>query len=538
MFPIAVGIGILAAAALSGCADSRIKKTRNPSTKPHPKNSNNPKNKKLVVCEPEQPHPTPPEKTQVQVPKSSQPCPKGWQSYPLRIGGGQVEVCHQESHPADAIFQKGSEKLGLQIGDRFVSQEDTKFSQWSQNFYLPNFSERNLRLWHDTHEFLFPEGATFRGEEDYRDVWELIHEQNFDFQEIKRMAAQVQPAPAIPERGWRGLESQEKVYALTIVTLLKSLAKEQKQFYLRNQDFVDAVIPLIEGGKLCLQEVPKGIATGPVGYLGTSFLTYFTAPNVLQMGEETELGLQNIRQKALLLHELYHFYQDSQKLALSFEENEVQAYLTQAEFIIFSLLEAGQKTPRDSVEYFLRENPDIIDALKLALGAVQNQLEGNSEKAKEEMDRLKRQISIDYFLKPIVLKLERHGFMKFEHQRVEGAKVYFKGNVPRETQELLPFFRNMAEIQKLARDKELDTLKAKLSENTRPKSFEELENDFAAVVGESITYILHKREFEARGMGFKAFCPDFHRDIEINKLLNLLAELRPLQRCYMPNDGV
>ncbi len=533
MISVAIGLGILAVATIAGCQNKSDPK---PAALPPFKPPKSEEEKNAYVCEAAPPSPPTP-KPNISVPKTSKSCPSGWQEHPVILGEGNFKLCHLDQGKRDQVFQENSDKLGLQWGDEFIGSEDPRFKNLSDELFLPSFSGKNLKLWKQDHDFLFPKGATFRGEEDFRDVQEYSARFDLDFEEIKKIAANLRPPRQNPGKDWNELNSQEKVYGLTIASLFKGLAKEKGDFYLPHQGYVDGILNLIAGGKLYFQEVPSLARPGPTGYLSTSALAYFPQSNLLQVTDETELGLKTVRQKALLIHELFHFYQDSKAIPISFEEMEASAYQTQAEFIISTLREGGKRSPREAVELFLKDNPDIFDYLKAALLWVQNRLEGNASQAEQNLKTLRDAIHSDYFLLPIVYKLVEIAEARFGHNRVEGGKKYFGDKKPNQ-EETLEFFKAILKLTKEDRDKDLQKLKDNFPNSAPTENFANLEGTFAAAVGTSLLYILHKRDWETKGQGFRTFCPNLSRDKEIIEALKLITPLRPLQKYIMKMDGV
>jgi hypothetical protein len=473
------------------------------------------------------------EEPQIQVPETPQPCPSGWQEHNVKLNGGNFKVCHRDQGEKDGIYQEKTESLSLQFGDEFISSDDPRFKKFYDKLFLPNFSGRNLKLWSKDHEFLFPQGASSGGEEDYRDVLDYCTRNGLDFEEVKKIAANLQPASAKLGKGWDGLKPQEKVYGLCMVALLKGLAKEKGPFYLAHHDYVDRVLSIIEKGKLKFQEVPSRVT--PLGYNSDTTMGYRPSWNGMQVSDKINLGLQNVRQQALLIHELFHVFQDSLATPLPLEEAESSAYQIQSEFIIARVRKGKGISPREAVDIFLEDNTDIIPILQIALHLEQARLEGNASQVEKLRKALYESINIEYYLLPLTLKLMPPA-ITVARAEVEIAKANFSG--PMNQEGIMEILKALMTSKKELRDKMLQEVKEKNSTLSPPLRQEEINASFAPLVGESLIYILHKRAFEAQGQDFIGFCPVITRDKELNEMLRTFAVLRPLGYYYEEENGV
>src|SRR4030095_17075469 len=112
--------------------------------------------------------------------------------------------------------------------------------------------------------------------------------------------------------------------------VLLSLRDEKGgDFYQTHRDFVDTALRKIDEGRLSLKDLSR---EGKKGDFFNRAL-YSIADNTLQVSE-VSLDLRAIKDRSTLVHELFHFFQDSDRRKVSLVEGEVQAYVTEAEYML------------------------------------------------------------------------------------------------------------------------------------------------------------------------------------------------------------
>lgn len=154
---------------------------------------------------------------------------------------------------------------------------------------------------------------------------EFCRARKLDVKEVAGLATKIQPA-----RSQSSLNLKEKAYAFITAGILLDIRQDrEKPFYQKNRDFVDTVIPKIQEGKLRLKDSNQnGVNPDPFtrAQYSPSENTFFVLVN--------NLDLDDVRDRATVLHELNHFFQDIQQKKISPVEAETESHLLEADYLI------------------------------------------------------------------------------------------------------------------------------------------------------------------------------------------------------------
>jgi hypothetical protein len=417
-------------------------------------------------------------------PPPSTPCPPGWS--PLELRGNQIiHLCHQDSpRKPDGIYQKESDQLGLRAGDRFISSQDSQFQRELKLLQMPNLEGIKLPYW--------------------------------------------------------SKNPRERFQALQIAALLKETQAEGSGFYTtdrsglkgENKDFIDTVARLMDEGKLKIKNT--------AGEHKRASYLYDALTNKINI--EGEIDLNNLEHRAGIIHELFHFYQDSRKREQSGTDTELQAYLKGAEFL-FSAYEKGKekgefKDLQAFYESVFKKSGEEMEysPYERALQAVSFQREGDTTRFREYSDKLKTAINIHYFLLGIYDEVFNEGVLRRTRLILNSSKKNRTGAAFLET------LARQIDSHKSVKDEQLKALKTLLK--TAPNSpSDDFVSNMKRQVTESVqawvTLIVLTKMSQAEKQGQSPDKIDLAaNDPLVAEMLETLGRLDPYRHYRSRLDGV
>lgn len=287
--------------------------------------------------------PPPPESKPT--PPPAPPCPGD--SYSLDFGPEHAVLCHRDG-AKDGVFQVSQDQLHVAVaGTKYFAGDRSAFEKFRRKFGLPDFEGLHLSRWKENHDWVFPSSGAWSSEAEalLSNAVEFCRERGLEFSDVRRLAAKILPSsqPA--------LVCKEKAYALMVAAILLSIRKETgNSFYTSQRAFIDTTIEKIEAGKLRLRDAGRD---GQKGDLFTRAY-YLLNENTLAVSE-TSLDLRKVQDRATIVHELFHFFQDARREKISLADTEFEAYFVEAEYALQEKGFLDGKTGPETIESYITE---------------------------------------------------------------------------------------------------------------------------------------------------------------------------------------
>src|SRR5262245_57348202 len=270
--------------------------------------------------------------------RSKSPCPEGAEDYPVRVDGNQIHLCHQEGGTPDGLYQKDQDRLGVQVGDRFIGADEEAFKSYREKFRLPNFEGVSLKNWASLNAAIFPEGATGAEADRWLSLQNYLSIKNLNPEKVLSLARKIPwlNAQSRPQ-SWEKTGPAEKLDGLALAEIVMGMKAGPEEFSgtEENRRFIETVFTQMEKGRLRLQKQTKAL-NGLIEMTGLNRSAgYYREKNTLLLG--LPLNLDSLPSISNYVHELFHFYQDASKAELNFLQVESGAYTKQGEFVARSL---------------------------------------------------------------------------------------------------------------------------------------------------------------------------------------------------------
>lgn len=205
---------------------------------------------------------------------------------------------------------------------------------------LPKPSSSNVQRgsanWPEAKKRIFPLDASSEEEKAFSLIEKFCREKKVDLNETVDLAFKM-----------HGVSVREKLDALTITSFILSLQKEgDKGFYRDNKLFIDTILEKIRAGKLKIKDGRKKAAE-----LGGSG-NYNSGENAIFFMRDMDPS--SPVSQGLVIHELYHLYQDILRERPSMSGAEFQAYLRQGKYLLAAAGLTPESDPKAVEEFVAR----------------------------------------------------------------------------------------------------------------------------------------------------------------------------------------
>lgn len=268
--------------------------------------------------------------------------------------------------------------------DSFIKGK--KPSPPSNNFPEPKLFRRP--------EEFFPKDLTKEEEKRLRTMQQFCEERHIDFHGVLNLSSR------IPTK-----TTSERLDALAIVSLLLSVKKgKANKFYQANKAFIDTVLAKIEEGKLEVKDKRSSARDTELGVKAE----YNSQQNDLWVLEDFDPALP--LRGGSIVHELFHFYQDIQKLPLSVLAKEEVAYVKEGEYIVRTTGLTKPKQEAAIEKLFEQSGEGGSEGDKAGVYVAYYQAIGDSKQAEIWREKLRYKITSVTFTEPgLARMIERIG---------------------------------------------------------------------------------------------------------------------------------
>lgn len=437
-------------------------------------------------------------------------------TYPLKIDGEDLCIIHNDTN-RDGVVQ--GEGLTLKTAGKSAGQGEAEFANFQKKYALPTFEGLDIAKWHRTQQSIFNTSASSSAQARFNRLYSYSKENGIEFDKVQEIAKQMVNTS--------NPDTNKLLNALTIATLMLSLKNQKNGFYhatnkmgqAENKRFIDTVVAHLATGQLTLQTAAeageKKVSESQTGI-------YLHENNVLVLYRD--LDINDMVSTRTLIHELYHFYQDSQELRLPQLEVERQAYLKSNEFTIQTL---GYKTKQDEsfVEKFLEDRKILTSSPQGASLWLAYYLQiDNKEKAQQWSKNLEVSLVDRYFVRQYFTLHSNANFHKLtEMVREAFNKAGF--SAPLRQQELLQANRYV----EIARR---DFTQLTQNSKTGGPNEEEVFKKMSTLIHFMAYRILLKRFLDAYPLNGRGGPKNFELHTEFPEFREIASDLSVLQPTY------
>ena len=261
----------------------------------------------------------------------------GGKEYPIKFGDKTAYTLCHEGDDGDGVFQSDSERLKIRddlAGGGFIGESSYSFMDVRRKLNLPFFDGKNLGHFQKASQYLSSRNLSAWGEKEskiFNKLLEFCEHQHVDLGRAVQLAGKIKTVQDV-NSPMPDLSSTVKLNVVLLTASLLSLeAKQDKPQFQKYRKFISETLVHIEAGKLTLADLSKQAKGTPVENLRS--ISYFPELNkYLLAGKIREEGLK--MESSVMMHELYHFYQDALGQPVSFVESEKEAFLLQANILL------------------------------------------------------------------------------------------------------------------------------------------------------------------------------------------------------------
>jgi len=223
-----------------------------------------------------------------------------------------------------------------------------------------------------------------------------------------------------------------KIDAYTIAVILKGVQQAgPDSFYkapplsgeVSNEEFIDTIIDFIRKGSLGIVDRRGQVVRGQE--YRSDFMAYVDETNKLLIA--TEFPVDSLEKGALLIHELFHFYQDIKRLNQSLLQSERDAYLIGGQYFLYtSGLTSKPYDPKLLEEQFEKHFADrhLDQAFFIAIRAAYALWGNDDGAAKKWSEKLDDSLVQDYYLRRYVFGISPDASTKAQ---AEAAALHSNG---------------------------------------------------------------------------------------------------------------
>jgi len=446
-----------------------------------------------------------------------EPDPEG-EAYSLKINSTELKLVFNDTNQNN-VFDEGTDQLFLKEKSSFVNYGTDAYDKLATKYSLPDFSGLEVNFWFADRTHLMGETSTLKASRMFEEIRKYC-DGRIDIHEAMEIASHIQTNTEL-----------EKLQALTIVITVLELQNGSRQvFYSESPEkklFIDQVIQIIQEGKIKLN-----ISSNSSANLKFFMAGYIFNTNTFSLKQKHLINIEDFSHRALVIHELFHLYQDYQKLNMTIEESEMEAYAIEAEYIYDTELLPRQCTSEnidDILSKDLKIDPTLKDIITHISKYIVHKKIGNDELAKQSQNEITKFIHRSGYINGIMEE------DKYVISQMAGNLVL--DNPDKTAEDLLPAVKEM--YSELAQFHQAHAEK-KVSLDEMPA----LRSVYGTYIVSGVLYLQARDLYAQQKESPQTFgssgpiIPRQHVNQEIDEFLESVALFRPLSIVERPYDGI